>query len=59
MDGQLVQLKQPVITIRMCPACGYLIPQRCAKMALFNYKCPRCGAKKLSEFFGICDSEVL
>ena len=33
-----------------CPYCGYTIPDVKLQTARFDYKCPKCKSKTLSEF---------
>ena len=35
---------------RVCPGCGYLIAECQIRRARFDYSCPRCKTRKLSEF---------
>lgn len=33
-----------------CPWCGYIIPDELFFQAAYDYPCPRCNQKKLSQF---------
>lgn len=38
---------------RACPGCGYLVDQVRVDKAVLNFRCPRCGAFRLSEFYRV------
>ena len=48
MRGERKKKMIPVTWI--CPFCGFLIPDVVYSSARFNYYCPRCNQKKLSQF---------
>ena len=41
------------VTARVCPGCGYEIPQILVDRARFDFPCPRCEKHTLREFLPI------
>ena len=38
------------LKMRYCPKCRYVMAQEAIEQARFNFVCPRCRARKLSDF---------
>ena len=38
------------VTHRLCPDCGYMVSQVAVEMMRFNFDCPKCSNRKISDF---------
>lgn len=48
--SNVITLPVRAVTLRACPAIGYIISQLQADMLRFNLQCPRCSKHRVGDF---------